>query len=211
MSQLISLSQIQEFKGITSNINEAKSLVPFIYEAQEFDLRPFLGEELYLALLDDFDASPSLATPAMLDLYSGSDYTDTAGVRRQHPGIVAMLVYFTHARYIAGANVHSTKHGMKVKENDWSTEPSEKTIARMIGQARSGAVAYQERVKRFLDINAVDYPLWKSGAKRRRGQIRLTAIGGNARTPKQNQNCISIHTVNGADCGDDYVDSDYVE
>ena len=212
MTALITLEQLMEFKSITANLNVAKSLLPYVYEAQEFDLRPFLGEQLYLDLLDSFDASPSLEEQHFADLYNGSVYTDTSGKRRSHQGIVAVLAYFTFARFIENANLHSTKYGFKVKENEFSSEPSEKAIARRIAQARSGAIAYQERVKRFLDDYAEDFgDSWQRGTKRRRGQLRITAVGGNSKDVKYNK-CIRISTsVIDSGCDDDYVDSSYVE
>ena len=73
MSYLITLADIQALKPISVNINETKALKPFILEAQEFDLKPFMGDAFYIALMTDFDASPSLSTYS--DLFNGSTYT----------------------------------------------------------------------------------------------------------------------------------------
>ena len=59
MIKLITLADIRTYKQISSNLNAIK-IDSEINEAQEFDLRPFMGDEFYLALLDDFSASPSL-------------------------------------------------------------------------------------------------------------------------------------------------------
>lgn len=183
---LLTLSQLQQFKSLTSNLNVAKSLEPYILEAEQFDLRPFLGDDLYLDLVADFEASPSLETYS--DLYNGSQYTYNDR-SYQHDGIVSVLAYFTYSRYIANANIHSTKHGVVQKNTEFSEPASEKTIARLIGQAKSGAVAYQERVRLYLNHHSDSIPLWYGSGKRRKGQIRIHAIGGNSNRKFYDDDC----------------------
>lgn len=210
----LTIAQMQQYFGVTSNLNSAKALDPFAKMASEFDVRAFLGDELYIALLDDIAASPSLDTYS--DLYNGSTYT-YQNKRYRHEGIIAMLAHFTNARYIEQANVTSTKYGLKQKENDWSTTPSEKTISRMINQARSIAIAYQERVKRYLDHHSTEtkFEMWPGGHHRRRTHVRITAIGGNSRKHIPNNDCcdttVVVNQSTNGGCGDDYVNSDYVE
>jgi len=183
---LISLEQIQLFKSLTTNLNTVKQLDPYILEAEEFDLRPFLGDDLYLDLVADFEASPSLET--YLDLYNGTEYTYNGRTYR-HEGIVPVLAYFTFARYAAMSGTHSTKHGFVTKQTDFSEPASEKTIARMIGQSKSAALVYQDRVRRYLNHHASTYPLWYGSSKRRKGQIRISAIGGNANKKFYDDDC----------------------
>jgi hypothetical protein len=175
MQPLITVQQIADFKQMTTNINEAKLITPYVLEAQELDLRSMLGDEFYIALYDDYFSSPSLETYS--DLYNGSTYT-YQGKTYKHEGIVAVLVNFSYGRYLQNAGVHSTAFGFKRKLNDASESVSESTMARMISQAKSQAVIYQERVKLFLDRNASDYPLWNScdASNRRKGSVRITSI-----------------------------------
>lgn len=211
---LTNVTNIARYKSITANINGAKQLEPFILDAQEFDVRAFLGAELYLELLDQYDASPQFGgtDTAYAKLFNGSEYT-VNGKRRNHPGIEAVLIHFAYARYCENANSISTKAGFKTKTNEWSNDLSEKSIARKIQQAKSAAVALQERVKDFLDENESDYEGWYGGKRRRRGSMRITAVGGNSRQPKyKGEDCAAVRTVEvpGEGCGPDYVESGYV-
>lgn len=173
---LLTLAQLQSYKSITANIDTAKNLDPYIQEAEEFDLRPFLGDELFVDLVADFEVSPSLSQYS--DLYNGSTYT-YGGRTYKHEGIKAVLAYFTYARYLANANSHSTKYGIMVKKNDFSEQASEKTTMRLIDQARTGALTYQSRVEDFIRRNASDYPQWRGNSKRT-SKIRISGIGGNS-------------------------------
>lgn len=176
MSQLITVTQIAQYKQMTVNINAEKLVNPYIMEAQEFDLRPMLGDEFYLAFIDDFVASPSLQEYEAV--YSGSTYT-YQGKTYKHEGIVPILAYFAYARYAKEHKEISTGSGFRVKRNDSSDLASDVSISGKVSQARSGGVVYQERLKLFLDRNASDYPLWEScnSSNRRKGSIRVTAIG----------------------------------
>jgi hypothetical protein len=173
MSLLISISDFEGFPAISVNTNVVKKLNPYIKEAQELDLLPILGQELYWALMEDFEASPSLATYS--DLFNGSEYT-LNGRTYKHQGLKPALIYFTYARYRMNANEEETATGLVIKNNPYSEPASEKSIARRVDQARSAAFAYMEPVIKFLNDNEEDYPLWRNTCKQ--VNKRSTRISG---------------------------------
>lgn len=173
MTLLIGISDFTPYKSISHNINVTKKLEPYIVEAQEFDLKDLLGQELYNDLLNDFIASPPLGNYE--DLYNGSSYTK-GGKVYTHKGLIPVLVYFTYARFIMDSNSESTAFGQVVKTNQYSEPLSEKAIDRKYNQAKSGALAYWKDVEKFLNDNSIDYPLWKNNCKTVKG-IRITDIG----------------------------------
>lgn len=169
--KIISIQDIIQFKPISINVNEAKALDPFILEAQEFDIRPILGDPLYLAILDDL---PVLSTFG--DLVNGVAYTYD-GDNYEHKGIKACLIYYSYSRYLANANSHSTPSGMVSKRNDYSDPLDEKTMTRLIQQAKAGAVHFQEQFVKYLNRFETTYPLWKTTCeKQRKGSIRIRSI-----------------------------------
>ncbi|MFA9276669.1 MAG: hypothetical protein ACEQR4_02310 [Rhodoluna sp.] len=60
------------------------------------------------------------------------------------------MAYYTYSRYLMDSGVNSTPYGIVQKTNDYSQPTSEKTIARKISQAQSGAKAYWERVQQYI-------------------------------------------------------------
>ena len=157
-TKLITLANIQAVKPISLNISEAKQLDPHILEAQNFDLRPFLGDEFFLDLINDFTASPSLDTYS--DLFNGGSYT-YGGNTYYNDGIKQFLVYSVYARYTSNSNVIATASGFVQKTNQYSEGVPEKTISRLITQSRSGADTCLHSIKEFLQRNSADYPLYK--------------------------------------------------
>lgn len=187
MSLLITSDQIAPYRAITANISSVKDLEPYIREAQEFDLRLFLGEQLYLDLMADFLASPSLQKYG--DVYNPKQYT-YGNFQYQHDGLIPVMAYFVYARYVANAGTKSTKNGLVIKKNEYSDPISGQERGRLISAAKSAATVYQERVKLFLDFNYSTYPLWRFGTQRKKGSIRLTAVGGNNKLGQYRRACI---------------------
>jgi hypothetical protein len=175
---LISLIDFAPYKALSTNLTTVKNLDPYILEAQEFDLKKLLGRELFIDLLDDFDASPSLTKYE--DLFNGLSY-EYQDVKYQHRGLVPVLCYYSYARYILNSGGHSTDYGLRKKINQDSEEVSEKEKARRVTQAREGAVAYWNDVKVFLDhykiIDPDTYEFWNCTTKGATGLPRINGIG----------------------------------
>lgn len=170
--KLITLEDIVEFKPLSINMNVAKGLDSYIIEAQEFDIRDVLGDPLYLAMLGD---APLFANPIYDKLFKGCDYV-FEGLNYQQSGVKASLIYFTYARYLVNANQTPTAFGMVQKKNDYSDPISDKQLAIKIQQAKSGAMAYQNKYVEYLNRFSNDYPLWKTDCKSNRIQKTSTKI-----------------------------------
>lgn len=174
MTKLITLADIQTLKPISANVNEVKQLNTYILEAQEFDLRPFLGDEFYLALIADFEASPSLSTYG--DLFNGVDYVYNSDTYR-NDGIKPMLIYYAYARYLNNAQAIITPNGVVSKNFNDSTPTSDKNVAKLVNQAFSGGKIYENRVLDYLVRNNEDYPLYKCvNPSKRTGGLRISSI-----------------------------------
>lgn len=170
---LITLANIQAVKSISLNVNESKQLTPYILEAQNFDLRELLGDAFYLDLVSDFTASPSLVDYSTL--FNGGTYT--YGDNTYHlDGIKLFLIYCTYARYLANSNVISTATGLVHKTNQYSEKVEEKTISRLVSQARSGATFVENNLKDYLRRFSSNYPLYKQEKEKSTG-LKIRNIG----------------------------------
>src|SRR4051812_15981545 len=108
---LITKNDFKDIRKISQNISLEK-LNPYILEAQEFDLKPILGQELYYDLVADYDSSPSLEK--YFDLYHGSTYT-CGNSTYTHNGLVPAICYFAYSRYVLDAGITDTPSGLKQK------------------------------------------------------------------------------------------------
>ena len=70
MGNLITITDIQKFKPLSKNTDVVKKVDPFIKEAQEFELRPFMSDEFYLELVSQFESSPQFSNSKYADLFN---------------------------------------------------------------------------------------------------------------------------------------------
>lgn len=155
---LIDETTLLQYRTISSSVNEAKRITPFIYEAQVFDLKPLMGAALY----DDCVINKTVAPYAQL--IAGTQYTDTNGHAVIFEGIGAALAYFAYARFIENQQITITAFGVVQKETPYSSNVDARTIQQRATQARSGALAYWAQAAKYMtDMNAAapgTFDLW---------------------------------------------------
>lgn len=170
---LLTLQDIQEYKPMSNNIGFDKKVEPFIKEAQYFDLRPILGDELYLAVKNEVENPPFVNYE---DLWNGSEYL-CGDITYINPGLKAVLVYQSYARFLTKADTNSTAYDMVRKENKYSQGISDKKQAELVAQSMSGARGLEFEVLNFLKRNSSDYPLFRcTPEKGTTGRTRITSV-----------------------------------
>lgn len=155
MGRLISLSDI-DIRYMTAGVSSSH-FDPYIKEAEELDIRPFLGDALYYALVSDVASSP--ISTKYNELLNGGTYT-YSGETIEFKGIKMALQYYAYARYLANHEVVNTKSGQRTKTEEFSSVPSAGATQRRIDQAKSAGREYLESAKRFLDTKSSTYDLW---------------------------------------------------
>ena len=172
MTKLITIQDIVEFKPMSMNTNVAKALDPYIIEAQEFDLKPFLGDPFYLAILNDATTFDTYS-----DIWNGQEYQYN-GYTYAHNGLKSVLIYQAYARYLVNANSTETPFGVVAKRNEFSDQIDTKALSMKIQQARAGAKAYQQQVEDYLNRNLNDFPLWRISCNtpKNNSSVRISRI-----------------------------------
>lgn len=171
---LISIDDIRKYKPIPPQINVDVKVLPAILEAQEFDLRPFLGDNFYMAI----EAAAPDGFGDYEDLFNGIQY-EHGGLQYKHEGLRAVLSYYAYSRLLLSMDSNLSGFDIVQKTNEFSQPASEKIRARLINQAISGAKTYQERVEDYLNRKATDYPLWRSSLNfSPKSSIKVSAVGG---------------------------------
>ena len=173
MNALLNISDFEGFKAISGNTNWEKKLLPYVFDAQNFDLKELLGNAFYLSVYKDVIAEPSLVLYS--DLWNGCEWTVGSHTYR-HEGLKVVLINFAYYRFVMNANSHETAYGIVSKINPESESVSEKTIQRKIDNAKSSALAYWSDVECYLNDNLTTYPLWNSSCND--GENKKTNVSG---------------------------------
>ena len=171
IKRLISITDFTNNKYVSQNLDE-RDIDPVIDEAQEFDLKPVLGRELYLDFLTN------ITDTKYQDLLNGKTYTPTGYTNPvQFQGIKEVLKYYVYARMVVLDGVKNTNSGFvqKTLENSERLSGSQRT--QMIAQARSGARAHEDEMVFFLNNFYTTYPLWQCSLRKNKGYgFRMRAV-----------------------------------
>lgn len=173
-TKLITVNDIKSIKSISDNIDNVERLDPYIIEAQDLDIRPFLGELLF------YDIATNPSTTPNAKLLAGGTYIDDT-YTLFFDGLKIAIAYFAYARFIANQGINITRFGIVKKLVDNSEAISQETVSHLAGNARSVGQAYLVQVERFLDHDATIttplYSLWRQELSRGpKAKVRITKV-----------------------------------
>lgn len=139
-------SYLQTAIGIPDNIFNN-----YIYEAQEFDLKYLLCEDMY------FDLLKNSTDQKYIDLINGKEYT-YENKSYSFSGLGKVIAYFTYARFILKSNIVSTSHGFVVKNTQFSeTVPLDERRVFYHNYRKEANIIFDD-VKKFIERNNSIYP-----------------------------------------------------
>ena len=171
MTNIINITDFTENKFLTKNL-EGRDIDPVITEAQEFDIAPVLGAEMY------YDMMQNLTDAKYVDLLDGKVYTPNGSANPiRFNGLKMVLKYYVYARLIVLDGVKSTNSGFvqKTLENSERISASQRT--QMIAQSRSGAEKYEDELRCYLSNYSDVYTLYGCNTKKNKGYgFRMKAI-----------------------------------
>jgi hypothetical protein len=172
MAQPLLLICKDDFTGyvdIARNLSEEK-LAPRILEAQNFDLKPQLGEALYQDMLK------VIPLP--------DNYKKLMGGDGFYQGLIPAMVYFTAARLVRRIDLHITPNAIMQKRNEFSDHVDYRDRNATATEFENIALAYLNEAVQYIKSKGPDiYPLWPEFAKCNTGdrvgyRPRIYGIGG---------------------------------
>jgi hypothetical protein len=170
MPQLLLVTDFATYKELSVNIDDTTRINPYILQAQQFDLKPLVGEVFYKDILDN----PTSAENTLL--LNGGAYS-YQNKNYEFSGLKIVLAYYAYARIIENQNIHVTRFGVVFKNNaDVSERVDEKTLQRLILQTRNQARAYWDECHLFLNRKSISYPLW-ANQPNTKPRINISAVG----------------------------------
>ena len=159
---LFTKADIAKAREISANITDAK-IEPYIRETQSLSVRTFLGDQLYLLLLNDYTvSSSSFASQRFTDLWYGSDYTNRSGVTVRQNGLMQAAIYFCYGQFILQQNTNVSRYGVGSLNQDATETSGTSTVRTKKNQSDSIALNYQAAVGLFLNDKSTTYPEWQT-------------------------------------------------
>ena len=122
-----------------------EKLKAFITEAEQLHIKPILGDELFLKLLDDREQE----SKDIVTLLNGGTYTDKRDKLHSFMGLKVALSYFVYAQNLMSGDIESTRFGSVMKNGDYSTHISSKERSDAYNNAVDVAKAYLQECVSF--------------------------------------------------------------
>lgn len=164
MIPLVTIADLQQYKHIADSVKNQTVWPQFVNEAQQLDVKIWLGDGLLNELVTQATPVPNTLSALNNTLLEGGSYTyQTRTYLFQ--GLKAVIIYYAFARYISRAPYNFTQAGITVKESDFSTPASDKAVQRMSTEAMLTAASLKEEVLLYLRRNASSYPLFTCSSK----------------------------------------------
>lgn len=161
MIALVTKTDLDGYKYIADSVRNNTIWDQFVVEAQQFDVKKWLGDGLLNEILTQAGTLPTSFSTANQKLLDGGTY-DYCDSTYMFQGLKACIIYYAFARYTNRNAYNYTAAGIVIKDSDFSTPATDKHIQRLETEARLQADAIRCEIITFLNRNDDDYPLWSS-------------------------------------------------
>lgn len=154
MNNIITIEQLKSCIDLGKNVNEDK-INPILKQAQDVDLRDYLGMQFYFDVIANIDNENYQAL-----LFGGT--FEYKGVQFYQEGLQSMLADLFMARYIMTINTNITPFGATTKLSD-NSEPTDRNTLKDISQMhKESAGSKWEIIKLYLGQNKALFPIYNS-------------------------------------------------
>ena len=156
MIPLLSINELKLIKDIGSK-PDVNKINPIILQAQDVELRDFLGMKFY------FDVIAKIDEPEYQDLLSGSTFA-VGEITYYQDGLKSMLADLFMSKYIIQINANFTPFGVTQKLS-LDGEPVDRNTLKDMAQMQSQMAGSKwEIIKLYLKSNRDLFPIYNSSA-----------------------------------------------
>jgi hypothetical protein len=168
MRNLISYEEISQLaRPCTTDREMAEAMIA---EAQRVEIKPRLGDALYLKILAD---EPEERLGVLLN---GGIWKDNCGGHLL-TGVKTALAYYALARIIRDGNIQATRYGAVVKDDQYSQDAEKTERQRQYRELFAQADGYMAEAVQYLAENCETFPEYQVKGKMRSNRTTIKIIG----------------------------------
>ena len=152
-------------RGMSIHIEQEK-IETYIRESEDIDLKPSLGDALFIDLQEHSEKYELLM--------NGGVYEDKDG-KHVMTGLKTALAYYAYACLVKNGDGSVTRYGFVNKDDEYSSRPDSKERVMAYNDAFSIADSYMKECVQYLNAHKCEYPLYKGrgGLKANRTVFRI--------------------------------------
>ena len=137
-------------RGVSMHVDNDKIDI-YIRESENIDLKPALGDALFIDLHDHPENYKLLL--------EGGKYEDECGVHVL-VGLKSALAYYAYARLVKNGDGNVTRFGFVNKADEYSSRPDSKERVMAYNDAFSVADSYMKECLVYMSKHKEEYPLY---------------------------------------------------
>lgn len=104
---------MSRYARVFSQHIDARKVESYIFEAENVNVRPTLGDEMYLAIVKN--------PTKFSTLLNGGEYTDNSGCAKVFVGLYSAISYYAYARLLKNIDVNVSRFGVTYKDDENSS------------------------------------------------------------------------------------------
>lgn len=143
----------------------------FIEEAEQNDIRPALGDALFLSLMS------GLSAPAYDALLNGGEYLDQCNAKRYFVGLKKTVAYYAYARIVKSGTHLLTRYNFGTKQDEYSRAAEFKERNQAYNDAFSIADHYMRDCLNYIQSQPSVFPEYTQDGEMTANRIRYKIIG----------------------------------
>lgn len=143
MEHLITPNELKSLGRPIGRVEDTK-LLAYITETEQLNIKPVLGDKLFLDLLEYGEEKEEYKT-----LLNGGSYSDNNDNVSSFLGLKVAMSYFVYAQNVMSGDFQSTRYGMVLKDGDFSSHISSKERSDCYNNALEVANHYLKECVRY--------------------------------------------------------------
>lgn len=118
MEHLITPAELSQFGRPISTKTDEDKLKAYIIEAEQMNIKPVLGDDLFLSILEKGEDDDKVRT-----LLNGGTYQSDDRIY-SFAGLKSAISYYVYAKYLMVGDFNATRFGVMMKEDSYSSHIS---------------------------------------------------------------------------------------
>ena len=130
MEHLITASEVKNSGRPIGKMVDEQKLTSYISETEQLQIKPVLGDSLFLTICMELDKEDSVRDSRITTLLNGGEYIDKhsqcENEEKYFNGLKVTISYFVYAQNLMSGDYETTRFGTVLKTDDYSTHITDK-------------------------------------------------------------------------------------
>lgn len=156
---IITIEQLKTLGRPIGKMVDGGKLEAFITEAEQLHIKPTIGNALFLRVLEE-SAKENIEDDNIKLLLDGGTYKESDFGRNSDNvhsflGLRVALSYYVYAQYVMSSDIESTRFGLNIKNDEYSSHVSDKSRSSLYNDAMEIAKGYMDECITFCKVSGL--------------------------------------------------------